>query len=124
MAAAILYAPGRPPVDLTRDALVIQSRFYGMTVPASSVDVAGVRVVDLGTEPGWRPVLRTGGFANAHYQAGNFRTANGRAVKLFTTGGRRLVLLPPSSADGTPVLLDTPEPDEFAARVREEWASR
>ena len=124
VAAAMLYAPGRPPVDLTRDSLVIHSRFYGMTVPASSVDAASVRVVNLQAEPGWKPVLRTGGFGNPFYRAGNFRTANGRAVKLFTTGTQRLVLLPPSREDGTPVLLDAAEPDQFAARLREEWTSR
>ena len=95
-----------------------------MTVPVSSVDVDKVRVVDLQAEPGWKPVLRTGGFSNPRYRAGNFRTANGRAVKLFTTGSRRLVLLPPSREDGTPVLLDAAEPDHFAARLREIWAPR
>jgi hypothetical protein len=123
-AAALLYTPGRPPVDLTRDALVIHSRFNGMTVPASSVDVAHVRVVDLRTESGWNPTMRTGGFDNTHYQAGNFRTANGQAVKLFTTGSARLVLLPPSNKDGLPVLLDVDDPDQFAARLHEQWSGR
>lgn len=124
VASALFYAPGRPPVDLTRDSLVIHSRFYGMVVPASSVDVANVRVVDLRLEPGWKPAERTDGFGNPYYQAGNFQTASGRAVKLFTTGTDRLVLLPPSSEDGTPVLLDAAEPDQFAARVRQEWSGR
>jgi hypothetical protein len=124
VAAAMLYAPGRPPVDLTRDSLVIHSRLYGMTVPASSVDVANVRVVDLQLEPGWRPVSRTNGFGNPHYRAGNFRAANGRTVKLFTTGSERLVLLPPAREDGTPVLLDAADPDQFAARVRQEWSGQ
>jgi len=124
VAAAMFYAPGRPPLDLTPDSLVIHSWFYGMTVPASSVDVASVRVVELHTEPGWKPVLRTNGFGNSYYRAGNFRTASGQTVKLFTTGAARLVLLPPSSPDGTPVLLDATEPDRFAARVREAWGGR
>jgi len=124
VAAALLYAPGRPQVDLTRDSLIIHSRFYGMTVPASSVDAANVRVIDLRTDPGWKPVLRTDGFGNPHYRAGSFQTANGRRVKLFTTGSERLVLLPPAGVDGTPVLLDAAEPDQFAARVRQEWSSQ
>jgi hypothetical protein len=124
VASAFLYAPGRPPVDLTRDSLVIHSRFYGMTVPASSVDAANVRVVDLRLEPGWKPVLRTDGFGNPYYRAGNFQTANGRDVKLFTTGTERLVLLPPSREDGTPVLLDAVDPDQFVTQVREEWRGR
>jgi hypothetical protein len=109
---------------LTRDTLVIHSRFYGMTVPASSVDAAHVRVVDLQTESGWRPTMKTYGFDNPHYRAGNFRTANGQAIKLFTTGSERLVLLPPSSQDGLPVLLDVDDPDQLAARIRQEWSSR
>jgi hypothetical protein len=122
IAFAFLYAPGRPQLDLTRNALVIHSRFYGMTVSASSVDAAHVRVVDLRTHSGWKPTMRTNGFGNPHYRAGEFQTANGRIVKLFTTGSERLVLLPPSSKDGFPVLLDVDEPDQFAARIREEWS--
>ncbi len=124
VAAALLYAPGPPPLELTPNSLVIHSRFYGMTVPASSVDVANVRVVDLRVEKSWKPVRRTNGFGNQHYAAGNFQTASGRAVKLFSAGAPRLVLLPPMSWDGTPVLLDAADPDRFAARVRYEWGRR
>jgi hypothetical protein len=124
VAAGMLYAPGRPPVDLTQDSLVIHSRFYGTTVPASSVDAANVRVVDLMVDVGWKPVTRTNGVGNPFYQAGNFRVANGMTVKLFTTGAKRLVLLPPSREGGQPVLLDMAAPDQFAARVREEWRGR
>jgi hypothetical protein len=124
VAAAALYDPGRPAVDLTSNALVIHSRFFGTTVTAAGVDAANVRVVDLNVEPRWKPVVRTGGFSNSHYRAGNFRTADGRAVKLFTTGTQRLVLLPPVSKEGTPVLLDTEKPEEFAAQVRQAWTTR
>ncbi|MBV8895182.1 MAG: hypothetical protein JO051_01630 [Acidobacteriaceae bacterium] len=120
--AGLLYSPGRPPVELNRDALVIHSRFYGMTLPASGVDVANVRVVDLQAEAGWRPVARTGGFSNPFYRAGRFRTANGQTVMLFTTGSRRLVLIPPASKDGAPVLLDAADPAELVARIRQQWA--
>jgi hypothetical protein len=33
-----------------------------------------------------------------------------------------LVLLPPSGQDGLPVLLDVDDPDQFAARIRQEWS--
>jgi len=122
--AAVRYDPGRPPVDLRRDGLEIHSRFYGMTVAAAQVDVGGVRVVDLDSEKEWRPTLRVGGFGNSYYRAGNFRVANGRTVKLFTTGARRLVMLPPLAGDGKPVLLDVEEPEQFAARVRTVWGAR
>lgn len=123
-AAAFRYDPGRPPVELRRDELEIHSWFYGMTVEAASVDVNTVRVVDLLSEKDWRPVRRVGGFGNSHYRAGNFRTANGRAVKLFTTGSQKLVLLPPRTEAGMPVLLDVTDPERFAEQVREAWKER
>ena len=124
VAMVVFYAPGRPPLDLTRESLVIHSRFYGTTVAASSVDAAHVRVVDLRTESGWKPTMRTNGFGNPHYRAGEFKTADGRAVELFTTGSERLVLLPRFSNDGLPILLDVNEPDQFAARIRQEWSGQ
>lgn len=123
VAWAVLANPGRPPVDLTRNSLTIHSKYYGMTLPAASVDAKHVRVIDLTKEPGWTPVIRTDGFGNSHYRAGSFRTANGRDVTLYTTGSKRLVLLPPSRKQGTPVLLDTDNPDQFVARVQAEWKS-
>jgi hypothetical protein len=35
-----------------------------------------------------------------------------------------LVLLPPSSQDGLPVLLDVDDPDQFAARLRQQWSGQ
>lgn len=119
--AVFLYNPGKPPLQLTRNALVILSPFYGLTVPASTVQPSGIRVVDLTVEPGWKSVLRTNGFRNFYFSAGNFRTANGQSIKLFSTGAQQLVLLPPSQPDGTPILLDTADPHNFVAQIRQLW---
>jgi hypothetical protein len=123
VAAALLYSPGCPPVDLTREELRIDSRFYGMTAPRTGVDTERVRVVDLDAEAEWKPVARTGGFGNRYYRAGSFRAANGRTMKLYTTGARRLVLLPPADREGMPILLEVADPDAFVARVRKAWAA-
>lgn len=110
----------RPGVVLTGDGLEIQSRFYGMTVGRGEVDVAGVRVVDLAAEPGWKPVLRTNGFGNPNYRAGDFQTADGRKVRLYTTGAGRLVLLPRVGGEA-PVLLEAEDPEGLAGRVGAVW---
>ena len=119
-AFAILYSPGPPGYTLTPQTLTIHDRFYPMTLQAADIDVAGVRVVNLDSDTGWRTTARTNGFANAHYRSGNFRTANGQTVRLYRADGRRLVLLPPKGS-GTPVLLQTTDPDSFVAEVRREW---
>ena len=119
-AFATLYSPGPPGYTLTPQALTIHDRFYPVTLHAGEVDVAGVRVVNLDTDTEWRLTARTNGFANAHYHSGQFRAANGQSVRLYWADGRRLVLLPPKGS-GTPVLLQTADPDSFIAEVKRQW---
>lgn len=120
MALTFLYSPGPPLFTLTHDALTIHDRFYAVTLQASAVDAGQIRVIDLAREPEWRSTARTNGFANAHYQSGWFRLANGQKVEMYRAGGDQLVLLP--GKDGaTTVLYQAREPEQFAAEVRQEW---
>jgi hypothetical protein len=118
---ALLYSPGPPSYTLTPEALTIHDRFYPVTAKAAAVALEHIRIVDLGTDTDWRPVARTNGFANAHYQSGWFRVANGQKVRMYRAGGSRLVLLPPKG-DGAAVLLETGEPEKFVAELRREWS--
>lgn len=117
---AFWYAPGPPRLSLTADSLAIHDRFYPVTLHAANVDVAHVRVVDLTVDKDWRPIARTGGFANSHYRAGWFQVANGQKVRLYEAGGKRLVLLP-ATGDGAAVLVEVPEPDRFVGEVQQTW---
>ena len=123
VAWAFLYSPGPPSYTLTHDALTIHDKFYSVTLKAEAVDAGQIRVVDLTREPDWRPTAKTNGFANAHYQSGWFRVANGKTVKLYRAGGNRLVLLP-AKGSATTVLYQTQEPEKFAEQVRREWLER
>ena len=123
-AFALLYSPGPPTYTLTPDALTIHDRFYPVTLSASSIDVARIRIVDLAVDTDWKPTLRTNGFANPHYRAGSFRVAGGQTVRLYRADAKRLVLLPPSASSGTPVLLETTDPEEFVRQVKQEWSNR
>jgi hypothetical protein len=118
---ALLYSPGPPSYTLTPEALTIHDRFYPVTAKAAAVALEHIRIVDLGTDTDWRPVARTNGFANAHYQSGWFRVANGQKVRMYRAGSSRLVLLPPRG-DGAAVLLETGEPEKFVAELRREWS--
>jgi hypothetical protein len=119
---ATRYAPGPPAYTLSHTTLTIHDRFYPVTLQASAVDVAHIRVVSLAEEPDWRPVARTNGFANSHYRSGWYRAANGSAMRLYQAGGSRLVLLPPNGP-GVPVLYQAKQPDEFVREIREQWTS-
>lgn len=123
VAAAVFYSPGPPEYTLTSDSLTIRDRFYPVTVSAAAVDVEHVRVVDLSSDPEWRPTLRTNGLANAHYRSGWFRVVSGRTVRMYRADSTRLVLLPAKSTGAT-TLLEVDHPAEFVQRVRREWAGR
>lgn len=122
-AFAFLYAPGPPSYTLSDTALSIHDRFYPMTLRASSVDVTGIRVVDIGRDSAWKPTERTDGFANAHYRSGWFRVANGQTVRMYDSGARRLVLLPPKG-QGSAVLLEVGQPERFIEELRRVWSNR
>jgi hypothetical protein len=123
-ALAFLYSPGAPACTLTASSLTIHDRFYPVTVPAADVDLAAVRVVDLTSDLGWKTTARTNGFANAHYQSGWFRVANGARVQLYRAGSNRLVLIPPKASDAPPILLQTADPEAFIARLKQAWAGK
>jgi hypothetical protein len=118
------YNPGSPVYDLTGDSLAIHDRFYPVTIGAAATETVGIRVVDLDQETGWRPTLRVGGFANAHYQSGWYRTANGTRMRLYRERSAHRVVLLPSKSGDAPVLLQVPDPDQFIEQIRRDWAGR
>jgi hypothetical protein len=120
IALTVVYSPGTPGYTLTSDRLTIHDRFYPLTLHADAIDAGNVRIVELTQDSEWRPVLRTNGFANAHYQSGWFRVANGKTVRLYRAGGKQLVLIPPKG-EGTFVLYQAEDPEEFIRDLRQ-WA--
>lgn len=117
---AFNYSPGVPSYTLTPETLTIHDRLYPVTLQASAIDIANIRVIDLAADPDWRPTIRTNGFANSHYESGWFRVASGQKVRLYRAGGRRAVLLPPNT-EGAAVLYQAEDPDQFANAVRAAW---
>ncbi len=113
----VLYSPGPPGYTVTADGLTIHDRFYPVTLQADTIDAQHLRIVDLAQDPGWRPTLRTNGFANMHYQSGWFRVANGQTVRLYRAGGNRLVLIPPKGGS-PPVLYQAKDPELFVRELQ------
>jgi hypothetical protein len=122
VAAALSYSPGTPGYTLTPTELTIHDRFYPVTLLADNVDVSQIRIVDLARDAEWRPTFRTNGFANWHYQSGWFRVAAvQKNVRVYRSGGQRLVLLPPSG-DGVTVLYQAADPEAFVSAIRAAWS--
>jgi Bacterial PH domain len=122
VAAGLSYSPGTPGYTLTPTQLAIHDRFYPVTLLADNVDVSQVRIVDLARDAEWRPTSRTNGFANWHYQSGWFRVAAvQKNVRLYRSGGERLVLLPPNG-DGVTVLYQAKDPEAFVSALRAAWS--
>jgi hypothetical protein len=120
VAAAMLYSPGPPKYAVDEDSISVDDFFYAVTVRASDVDVDHIRVVDVGHDPEWRITMRTNGFSNAHYHSGWYRVAGGAKVRMYRTDSTRLVLIPPRGG-GAAVLLQTAEPEAFAAELQRRW---
>jgi hypothetical protein len=120
VAFAFLYSPGAPRYSLSRESLTIHDPFYAVTVKATDVDLAHARIVDVTTDPAWRPTGRTNGFANPHYASGWFSVAGGAKVRMYRAGGRRLVLLPPKGS-GPAILYQAADPEAFLAQLRSVW---
>jgi hypothetical protein len=119
-AGVLLYSPGPPKYTLTSTELTIHDRFYPATVRAAEVDVEHIRIVNLDTDPHWRPTARTNGFGGLHYHSGWFRVAGGEKVRMYRADSRRLVLLPPI-AQTAPVLIEVKQPDAFIQAVQQAW---
>ena len=121
VAVGIFYSPGTPRYTLTADSLTIHDRFYPVTLAASEVNVDGIRIVDLNQNTEWRPVVRTNGFANAHYRSGWFALRDGTKVRLYRADSSVVVLLPPATSGSTPVLYQVADPEAFVREVRAAW---
>jgi Bacterial PH domain len=120
--AANRYSPGPPSYTLTAGSLTIHDRFYPVTLQAGAVDLGGIRIVNLSQNTEWRPVRRTNGFANAHYQSGWFQTAGGEKVRLYRAGSPIVVLLPPVG-NASPLLYQAQDPEDFVRQLRAEWGA-
>jgi hypothetical protein len=120
LAAVFLHAPGPPGYTLTKESLAIHDHFYPVTLEAANVDTDKIRVIDLNNDADWRPVARTNGFGSEHYHSGWFRVSSGKEVRMYRADSQQLVLLPPKGG-GTPVLLETEDPEKFVGQVRQEW---
>ena len=99
--------------------LYIHGCLYGRAVPRESINEDGIKIVNLLTEEGYRPVVRTNGIGLPGYLSGWFRLENGERALLFVTNQADVVYVPTS--EGYCVLLSPSEPMEFLNVTRQTW---
>ena len=96
---------------LSEDGLVVSRTLYGRRVPASTIRVEDVRVIDLTQEKEYRGKWRTNGLGLSDYSLGWFILRNKENALMFVTDRHNVVYIPTRS--GFSVLLSTPSPEAF-----------
>jgi hypothetical protein len=116
----VLYEPHSIKYTITSEGLTIHAFFYSATIKSADIDIAHIKVVDIGTDPHWRTTEKTNAVKGKRYSAGWFRVAGGEKVRMYRTTSQSLVLLPPRGQN-EPVLLEARPPEMFIQKVRQAW---
>jgi hypothetical protein len=107
--------------EVSPEGLEIRGDMFGRRIPASDIEAAGVRRLDLGQEDSLAPRRRTRGSGFPGYKAGWFRLKNGRKALLFVTDRDRLVYVP--TRGDFDVMLSVADPGAFVRRAKEAWGA-
>ena len=94
LALAVAFWPRALNVEVTRDALTVRGSIYGRTVPRSQLRLSEARIVDLASEPGLRPRIRTNGAGLPNYKVGWFRLSDHERALCFLTTTDSVLYLP------------------------------
>jgi len=104
-------------VQLTASRLEVKSSFYSQSLPLSELQLGQARVIDLDEHKGYKPRIKSNGFALPGFSSGYFRLRNGHKAFVAIAGGPRVLWLPTSN--GRDLLLQPRQPDALLQRLRE-----
>jgi len=116
MFALFGYQAGHAIFTVTDQGLRIGPGFYGRFIPREQIDAAGVRLVNLNLEPGYKTKWRTNGVGLPGYNAGWFRLQNKEKALLFVTDKTSVVYIP--TTENYSVMLSVKDADEFIDLLR------
>ncbi|MCH7548350.1 MAG: hypothetical protein IH969_02230 [Candidatus Krumholzibacteriota bacterium] len=102
--------------EVSAHALRITGDMFGRSIPISSLDVPGMRVLDLNREAPYRPRWRRMGTGLPGYSAGWFSLRNGEKSLVFITDRSRVVYIP--TGEGYSVMVSTQRPEAFMEAIR------
>jgi hypothetical protein len=102
--------------EVSPEGLRLRGDLYGRLIPASELQIAQARRVDLAATPDLAPRWRTMGTGMPGYQSGWFRLKNGEKALLYLTDRTRAVYVPTTQGYG--VLVSPEDPDGFIRALR------
>lgn len=117
IAIAGWYQSGPVKYKISSEGLAIHDGFYSDRLEAADIDLEHIQVVDLEKDARWRPASKISGVGTGQHRFGYWRVAGGEKVRLYQTGGERLVLLPRKDK-ATPILVEVKQPEAFVQELR------
>ena len=114
----LLFALRRHSVELRDGVLDVRAALFRKRVPASGIDTARARIVDLDERTELRPLLKTKGMSLPGYHAGNFRLRGGFAKAFCLVTGRKRVLWLPLRDGTSQLLLSLSQPQALLDALR------
>ncbi|MEO8901785.1 MAG: PH domain-containing protein [Polyangiaceae bacterium] len=116
LVAAVVFWPRPLRIEVSREAVQIRGSIYGRTIAKRDLDLDRARVVDLNSEPGLSPQLRTNGIGLANYRVGWFRLRNRERALCFLTGDGSVLYLP--TRQHYALLVSTSDPGALLAALK------
>ncbi|HVP27796.1 MAG TPA: PH domain-containing protein [Myxococcota bacterium] len=111
----LAYSSRHSRVEVGPDSIRLVGDLWGRRVPLRSLDLAGARVLDLGSAGQLRPVGRRFGTGLPGYASGWFRLANGERALVYLTDWRHVAYVP--TREGYSLLLSLAAPQAFLDRL-------
>jgi hypothetical protein len=112
----ISFHIGKASFEVSDEGLRLRGDLYSRLIPAKSLLVDQVQIINLHHDPAHQLSRRTAGTSVSGHQAGWFRLKNGEKALVYLTDRSRVIYLPTS--EGYCVMLSTPEPEALIAALR------
>jgi len=111
-----IYSSRNAAFTISSEGVRITRDIYGRNIPASLINAAETRVVDLNSDPQLGLTWKTNGISLPGYHAGWFRTKGGGKALAFVTDKSRVAAVP--TLDGYTLLVSVPSPENFVRDVK------
>ena len=113
----LAYSSRHVCLEVSEMGLRIRGDIYGRTIPAASVVLDKLQVLNLTRDSAYALKRRTNGASLPGYKSGWFRLVNGEKALTFVTDPTRIIYIP--TRDGYTVLVSVAEPERVKEKVVE-----